>query len=814
MDINEYIEKIQKDIEERTKGILDGIQIPEFSKPRQINTRETRQHSLKPLYVHDCLEEESKSRIRTFEKLYKDTFVNETGRPMGKGIDALDYSPLVTTLCGMLEKELYCSLVPYVRISGGGKAKDINYALSHGGFGAAWVVAKNHKKIIAPFISAPDSFVNDLFSIKEFFRNPSSHGAALEMQMFLSFYEIFQPFFNNNVDGLMRMKNEVAKFNARGYGAKAASDPEEDDYLGTLFAQNSDYLTSRRRGIIFTDCDKIAEKYFGGVNEVVSISKFGVIHSADYVRGMLTSLIQEYSSIGIDYVLSDVSMPDLKVYIEQENGWRGYFSALMYFCKVHPGLLDEDDPPALFIIGGDDIIPMPRLNNPAHGLSDREKRIKEADKDVDADFLYAYGDSFLEEDPVDIRLDTFVQINPFFNVGRLPLEEGYLSTEFEDDICNYLSRAILAHKSGGIQLGNEPVMTVCESWRVVSHVSYKGLPLKKLEMLPGYTDDNLIVSPSYRLDNKGEKDSVQYCVNQLMETDMLLFDLHGGYRPKRPAYTGQGADEQSRYEYPEAFNPSFFEHANAKVVAGVCCFGARFIGYQRSDSSLLESIYRNVLLFMGSSRIAYGAVDPIPKEKRTPEYCKSTASAILLRYYSSYLLSGVEAGKALSLAKQRYVSEHAQTEWRNTMLITLLEFNQFGDPLLRVVPCFRCDTTPAFQKLSSKDATPFAEQMNVQTVYESGDTDIKKGGSLLDRVRGLVDKNLSDIHKTIADKLYREFGLEPRNLQNVQKYSLGRGNCGYVFSYCDDSLPHDDFICETIVRTTSSGNLIDMVQSH
>ena len=64
----------------------------------------------------DRLEESSKSKLGTFERVYEDTFLKDTQMPIRSyGFNDLDYSPLVTTLATVLEIELNHSLYQKIR---------------------------------------------------------------------------------------------------------------------------------------------------------------------------------------------------------------------------------------------------------------------------------------------------------------------------------------------------------------------------------------------------------------------------------------------------------------------------------------------------------------------------------------------------------------------------------------------------------------------------------------------------------------------------------------------------------------------------
>ena len=82
---------------------------------------------------------------------------------------------------------------------------------------------------------------------------------------------------------------------------------------------------------------------------------------------------------------------------------------------------------------------------------------------------------------------------------------------------------------------------------------------------------------------------------------------------------------------------------------------------------------------------------------------------------------------------------------------------------------------------------------------------------LLARIRSMVDRNFEEIHSTISDKLYKEFGLEPREFYGAHKYSTKCGETGYSLQY-----RHTEgvFYTDTFVKTDLKGNVISMYHTY
>ena len=119
MDINDYLSKIRQDIDRQvneirsqTDSVLKDIagQVPGY-----IPTRDMQEKRLLRLVTEDRLEETSKAKIGTFEKLYSDIYRSETGRPLSYGYEDLDYSSLIGLLVSVLEIEINLSVYQELR---------------------------------------------------------------------------------------------------------------------------------------------------------------------------------------------------------------------------------------------------------------------------------------------------------------------------------------------------------------------------------------------------------------------------------------------------------------------------------------------------------------------------------------------------------------------------------------------------------------------------------------------------------------------------------------------------------------------------
>ena len=135
MDLNDYISSINKDIQKDLEYLdrmqndfLDNILkrngseiTPDIDNllPRnsQAPTPEiVENNTIARLILDRRLEESCKSKIGTFETIYNETFVEDTGMPIASyGFCDLDYSPLVSLLVSILEIELNLSVYQCIR---------------------------------------------------------------------------------------------------------------------------------------------------------------------------------------------------------------------------------------------------------------------------------------------------------------------------------------------------------------------------------------------------------------------------------------------------------------------------------------------------------------------------------------------------------------------------------------------------------------------------------------------------------------------------------------------------------------------------
>ena len=210
--------------------------------------------------------------------------------------------------------------------------------------------------------------------------------------------------------------------------------------------------------IVFTNSLHLAAKYRASQQDVLAILNKNLV----------------YQQI-VEFQLLDVS--DYQDEFGEKPTWQEHKAIIADFMA---GMGLQPSPKlSLFIVGGDDVIPMPRISNP----------INETEQ-LQSDILYCFAGEKLT------RLDAKKAI---CNVGRLPLESGSLPSTLTDDLQSYfnLSNMML---TTGIEV-NKVVMTSAQSWLPASNDMVRGLPVEEPPHITDATNGKLFVSPRLSVDD-------------------------------------------------------------------------------------------------------------------------------------------------------------------------------------------------------------------------------------------------------------------------------------------------------------------------
>lgn len=434
----------------------------------------------------------------------------------------------------------------------------------------------------------------------------------------------------------------------------------------------------------------------------------------------------------------------------------------------------------LFIIGGDDVIPIPRVEDPWPYGSER----------IPTDTCYAFEGTYIV-DLLDNRDSDFTVGCARNNVARLPLEDGKLSTDIRSDIGAYFN--ISSMYGDGIPVGNV-LMISNRDWIPASCTMTQHLPLLYNNDDPELIRNGMYISPKL-LTQDAESLGI-YC-KSLDNADMLMFNLHGADAKGMCGF----------YSEAEAFNPSLLSHGKARVFNTVACFGARYAGYERNDSMLLSALYGGgVLLYTGSlvsvPMFSNGETDEVRELILNP----GTGSEVLMRLYPLYQFKGMTGGKALLQAKCDYFNMCRNIEDDCFSMSTALMFCLYGNPMLHVrrsdhviESALRNDAMPP--AAVKADGMPLRKTMRQRLMQKDMNSQ-----SLIDQIRGYVDDNLNAIRTMVEQHLYRQLGLNPQTLDSIDQFSRptidGNYEMGYSFNYHD---PNRQYGADTFVEVDTQG---------
>lgn len=470
--------------------------------------------------------------------------------------------------------------------------------------------------------------------------------------------------------------------------------------------------------IVFTNSLHLAAKYRASQQDVLAILNKNLV----------------YQQI-VEFQLLDVS--DYQDEFGEKPTWHEHKAIIADFMA---GMGLQPSPKlSLFIVGGDDVIPMPRISNP----------INETEQ-LQSDILYCFAGEKLT------RLDAKKAI---CNVGRLPLESGSLPSTLTDDLQSYfnLSNMML---TTGIEV-NKVVMTSAQSWLPASNDMVRGLPVEEPPHITDATNGKLFVSPRLSVDDDYV---IKHYQREIGQADMLMFNLHGADAHGYSSFYGEGL---SGHNTPEAFSCDMLRYSGARIFNTVACFGGRYIGYNRNDSMLMSALYGGgVVLYAGSCTSALGRTGQI-HHVAEDALMPSGFSESFMKLYSLYLFRGITAGEAFLSAKCDYFNLCRKLDGDDCALATVLMFNLYGMPVLHV----NSNKSVVQEARGIKEVYDIDSHQKTtsRVLYDKS----QASSSILSEVRMRVNDNLQKIRSTIESKLYNYWGLNPADLDSIVELTNG-----------------------------------------
>lgn len=574
-----------------------------------------------------------------------------------------------------------------------------------------------------------------------------------------------------------RYKDLLSTFDLVGSGPRVR---KEDTHL--MPAPDESGISPNMRegdGVIFTDIAALANKF--------SMPR-------DAVSRSISRFMSEASSRGYEWRLLDMSEDRWKQFLRVDKSPHAYHKALDAFSAQCGWKTTSDN--SLFIIGGNDVIAIPQHVD-SFGYEEHM---------TDEDYYYGFPIGFdlfeqtsriiaanSEIEPLEL-VDSLLSLATF-NVSRLPLDAGKIPQSYEDTVDRYFVR--VEECEGKIQVNNV-VMTTARQWSNASHHLSRGLPLVAAPDKVGEIQGGVYQSPIINLD---KTETLNNYISSLGEADLLLFNLHGAPDYNVSAYFGDNGDPY-HHEQPRAFDIALLNTGRHLVINSMACFGAKYTHQGRT--MLLSSIFRDTLLFAGSSNIALGCQGSDSNED-SPKFGCSEA---FLRIYTGCLIEGIPAGKAFLVAKLLYFADFLGTDGKNPTYLTFREFNLFGDPTI-VCSSYSKSTKLPLHKYSVDNKYNFKGA--IHNAY--GITALSVLDSLLEEVRSEVDNNFAEISSRLGHYLHNDLGYNDVKFIKTESMSSRGKALGYRFYYSFAYSFSHSFRGVAIVETNIEGNVESVIYS-
>lgn len=499
------------------------------------------------------------------------------------------------------------------------------------------------------------------------------------------------------------------------------------------------------KGILFTHIPNLAQKLSVSPQEITNL---------------LETFIRLKSEQGVLYRLADAGVESKGFFnkrksLTPDSPWYEYADLLK---QIHDQETRNHEEPStfLFIIGGDDIIPMPAI---PHYLGNEAS---DADKKIDTDILYAYpyGAQMNEA----ICSGQLFFYDALFYIGRLPLATDAVFQDLADYLQRTIENPVIDIHAGYGQCDPHWMKVTA---KVTNRINKEQLFPKYNPLPKGILYDQLFLTPEVDHTNIG----------QVFNTNaqLFFFNLHGSAAKETFYFLGQSTKDSSDWRvaiYPGVL--AACKHPN--VVVSEACYGARFIGFDKAHSMLLTAMSANTLIYLGASRVAYG--QPDPHDPSNP--VQMSNADVITGAFVNNMLDGLPAGAAFFEAR-RYL--HQVSEIGPIESTTLVEFNLFGDPTLFIMNS-KMNKAPA-PTIDAKIGTlftPTAASSKLENVPVSMEEEAKPV-SLLAQVRAQVDANIAEIQSKINDQLYKQWGISPRKPISMSRTTSLGGQKGYEIQY-------------------------------
>ena len=476
------------------------------------------------------------------------------------------------------------------------------------------------------------------------------------------------------------------------------------------------------KGVILTDSLRLARK-------------FKVQQS--FVLSSIHNYINEVSPY-ISYSLLDT-------YQSPSDNWQLYHQALFKDKRI--SLLKKME--YLFIIGSDDIIPVPLVQN---CMVTNKKEF------VPTDIVYGCNISYYSQNGEDIN--SIIRSKQFFHVGRLPLALDASFCQLQD----YFNRSRnLIGKGIPVQIayGQSDPHWKNVSMKVISDLNNKNL-LPSIEAPSSVFHDKIFLSPYITCE------TVDKAFNKY--GNLFYFNMHGSGDPEVPQFIGKSIEDEKSYFGigPETLSITKYDN----IIVTEACYGGKYIGLETDKSMLLSSMTNTTMLYLGSSVVAYGTIDAALKEGTG-----ISSADIVAKEFIQHLMEGFSAGDSLYKARLSILNRKGKISVPD--LLTIYEFCLYGDPALKA-------KFPNQQEIPSGSHDCLSDELNSNNLYvEEVYNEQPASDSILSLIRNRVDNSLKTLNEDIQRHL-AVIGLKPRQLTSISKVRYGLVS-QHMFTYKTES---------------------------
>lgn len=489
----------------------------------------------------------------------------------------------------------------------------------------------------------------------------------------------------------------------------------------SLFTSSHNSADTLRKGILMTDSVRLAQ--------LLKVSRSAILSALqNYIESTRSS---------ISYSLLDTANEKLA------DNWRAYHR-LLFKNKY---LSFQFQPEYLFIIGGEDIIPVPSIKN----CMVKTKEL------VPTDILYGYNLSFFSSDEEDVN--SIINSKQLYYVGRLPL--GHNMT-FDQLQCYFERAASYMDKGIPVQIA----YAQCDPhWKKASMEVMSDLD--RCNMLPDIQAPSSIMHKKIFLSPYVTCETIDKAFNSY--SNLFYFNMHGSSNPDTPYFIGKSLEDESSYAGigPETISEAKYDN----IIVTEACYGGKYIDLETNKSMLLTAICNTTMLYLGSSVVAYGVVDNNLKKDND-----IFSADVMAKVFITSLMDGYTAGESVFTARRKLFNSKPSGH-KLSDLLTIYEFSLYGDPALKALFPNQKSSSPLSHDSLSDGFANMA--LHIEDVYS------EQPASVLSIIRQKVDQNLQSLNEDIQ-KYLTECGISPRQLTNISKVNFG--TCSqHLFLYKTDS---------------------------